>query len=158
MSPGRIHVHLNQHFFFHQRRPPVEHRGIMDPLLLVDEDHLEEVWAMAIIAKTCLKAPSHRAAPRHATCYVPWRAPCAWCASAPPGPARCGGSCGARRPGAHGSHLVQTPYAMALDWRHLRRSYGSGGEALFMFSFKIVLAMDVALQLAATLDEDGILL
>jgi hypothetical protein len=29
---------------------------------------------------------------------------------------------------------------------------------LFMFSFKRVVAMDVALQLAATLDEDGILL
>jgi len=53
---------------------------------------------------------------------------------------------------------VQTLDAMVLDWRYSRRSQGSGGEALFMFSFKIVLAMDVALQLAATLDEDGILL
>jgi hypothetical protein len=33
----------------------------MDLLLLVDEDHLEEVWAMAIITKTCLSTkPSCR--------------------------------------------------------------------------------------------------
>ena len=30
--------------------------SIIDPLLVVDEDHQEEVWAVAIIAKTCLSA------------------------------------------------------------------------------------------------------
>jgi hypothetical protein len=30
--------------------------GIMDPPLLLDENHLEEVWAVAIIAKMCLSA------------------------------------------------------------------------------------------------------
>ena len=53
---------------------------------------------------------------------------------------------------------MQTLDTMVLDWRYSRRSHGSRGEALFMFSFKIVLVMDVALQLAATLDEDDILL
>lgn len=27
---------------------------IVDPTLIIDEDHLEEVWAMAIVAKSCL--------------------------------------------------------------------------------------------------------
>ncbi|TVU44792.1 hypothetical protein EJB05_04248, partial [Eragrostis curvula] len=35
--------------------------SIVDPSLVVDEDHLEEVWAVAIIAKTCLNPkPSRR--------------------------------------------------------------------------------------------------
>jgi len=67
MFPDRIHVHLNQHFFFHQRRPTDEHRDIMDPLLLVDEDNLEEVWAMAIITKTFLSA---KPSCRHLAHYV----------------------------------------------------------------------------------------
>jgi hypothetical protein len=33
---------------------------IMDPPLLLDENHLEEVWAVAIIAKTCLSAKPSR--------------------------------------------------------------------------------------------------
>jgi hypothetical protein len=33
-----------------------------------------------------------------------------------------------------------------------------GGEVLFMFSLKRAVAIDVAPQLPATLDEDGILL
>ncbi|XP_072991163.1 probable LRR receptor-like serine/threonine-protein kinase At2g16250 [Typha latifolia] len=34
---------------------------IVDPSLIVDEDHLEEVWAMAIVAKSCLNPkPSKR--------------------------------------------------------------------------------------------------
>ena len=39
----------------------------MDPLLLVDEDHLEEVWAMAIITKTFLSA---KPSCRHLAHYV----------------------------------------------------------------------------------------
>ncbi|WVZ60725.1 hypothetical protein U9M48_010709 [Paspalum notatum var. saurae] len=40
--------------------------GIVDPSLLVDEDHLEEVWAVAIIAKTCLNPkPSWRPLARY---------------------------------------------------------------------------------------------
>ncbi|KAL5197899.1 hypothetical protein ABZP36_001411 [Zizania latifolia] len=39
---------------------------IIDPLLVVDEDHLEEVWAVAIIAKTCLNSkPSRRPSARY---------------------------------------------------------------------------------------------
>ncbi|CAL9107423.1 unnamed protein product [Musa textilis] len=39
---------------------------IMDPLLVVDEDHLEEVWAMAIVAKSCLNPkPNRRPQARH---------------------------------------------------------------------------------------------
>lgn len=40
--------------------------NIIDPLLVVDEDHLEEVWAVAIVAKTCLNSkPSRRPAARY---------------------------------------------------------------------------------------------
>ncbi|KAL6636844.1 hypothetical protein ACP70R_024416 [Stipagrostis hirtigluma subsp. patula] len=39
---------------------------IIDPSLLVDEDHLEEVWAVAIVAKTCLNPkPSKRPLARY---------------------------------------------------------------------------------------------
>nr|XP_019711267.1 probable LRR receptor-like serine/threonine-protein kinase At2g16250 isoform X2 [Elaeis guineensis] len=39
---------------------------IMDPTLVVDEDHLEEVWAMAIVAKSCLDPkPSKRPLARY---------------------------------------------------------------------------------------------
>uniref|UniRef100_A0A0D9WVA3 Protein kinase domain-containing protein n=1 Tax=Leersia perrieri TaxID=77586 RepID=A0A0D9WVA3_9ORYZ len=39
---------------------------IIDPLLIVDEDHLEEVWAVAIVAKTCLNSkPSRRPSARY---------------------------------------------------------------------------------------------
>ncbi|KAG1368502.1 putative LRR receptor-like serine/threonine-protein kinase [Cocos nucifera] len=39
---------------------------IMDPTLVVDEDHLEEVWAMAIVAKCCLDPkPSKRPLARY---------------------------------------------------------------------------------------------
>ncbi|XP_008787247.2 probable LRR receptor-like serine/threonine-protein kinase At2g16250 [Phoenix dactylifera] len=39
---------------------------IMDPNLVVDEDHLEEVWAMAIVAKSCLDPkPSKRPLARY---------------------------------------------------------------------------------------------
>ncbi|KAK3130672.1 hypothetical protein QOZ80_6BG0496450 [Eleusine coracana subsp. coracana] len=34
---------------------------IIDPTLVIDEDHLEEIWAMAIVAKSCLNpSPSKR--------------------------------------------------------------------------------------------------
>ncbi|KAF7015931.1 unnamed protein product [Triticum aestivum] len=40
--------------------------NIIDPLLVVDEDHLEEVWAVAIVAKTCLNSkPSRRPSARY---------------------------------------------------------------------------------------------
>ncbi|OEL35168.1 putative LRR receptor-like serine/threonine-protein kinase [Dichanthelium oligosanthes] len=40
--------------------------GIVDPYLVVDEDHLEEVWAVAIVAKTCLNPkPSRRPLARY---------------------------------------------------------------------------------------------
>ncbi|XP_062214475.1 probable LRR receptor-like serine/threonine-protein kinase At2g16250 [Phragmites australis] len=40
--------------------------GIVDPSLVVDEDHLEEVWAVAIVAKTCLNSkPSRRPLARY---------------------------------------------------------------------------------------------
>jgi hypothetical protein len=40
--------------------------GIVDPSLVVDEDHLEEVWAVAIVAKTCLNPkPSRRPLARY---------------------------------------------------------------------------------------------
>lgn len=40
--------------------------NIIDPLLVVDEDHLEEVWAVAIVAKTCLNPkPSRRPSARY---------------------------------------------------------------------------------------------
>ncbi|CAM0876482.1 unnamed protein product [Alopecurus aequalis] len=40
--------------------------NIVDPLLLVDEDHLEEVWAVSIVAKACLNPkPSRRPLARY---------------------------------------------------------------------------------------------
>lgn len=40
--------------------------GIVDPTLVVDDDHLEEVWAVAIVAKTCLNPkPSRRPLARY---------------------------------------------------------------------------------------------
>ncbi|GJN23160.1 hypothetical protein PR202_gb10784 [Eleusine coracana subsp. coracana] len=40
--------------------------SIVDPSLVVDEDHLEEVWAVAIVAKTCLNPkPSRRPIARY---------------------------------------------------------------------------------------------
>ncbi|CAL9149235.1 unnamed protein product [Musa hybrid cultivar] len=36
---------------------------IVDPFLVVDEDHLEEVWAMAIIGKSCLNPKPNRRPP-----------------------------------------------------------------------------------------------
>ncbi|WOK92274.1 putative LRR receptor-like serine/threonine-protein kinase [Canna indica] len=38
-------------------------RTIVDPFLVVDEDHLEEVWAIAIVAKSCLNPKSSRRPP-----------------------------------------------------------------------------------------------
>lgn len=38
----------------------------MDPSLIVDEDHLEEVWAVAIVAKSCLNPkPARRPLARY---------------------------------------------------------------------------------------------
>ncbi|KAL6893986.1 hypothetical protein ACP4OV_008084 [Aristida adscensionis] len=40
--------------------------GIIDPSLIVDEDHLQELWAVAIVAKTCLNPkPSRRPLARY---------------------------------------------------------------------------------------------
>lgn len=40
--------------------------GIVDPTLVVDDDHLEEVWAVSIVAKTCLNPkPSRRPLARY---------------------------------------------------------------------------------------------
>jgi hypothetical protein len=78
---------------------------IMDPLLQLDENHLEEVWAVAIIAKTCLSAKPSR---HSSACYM-LRAlvsPLHVAAMAPLGLARCGGSYGAHHPRARASHLV----------------------------------------------------
>ncbi|KAG6517458.1 probable LRR receptor-like serine/threonine-protein kinase At2g16250 [Zingiber officinale] len=36
---------------------------IVDPFLVVDEDHLEEVWAMAIVAKSCLNPKPNKRPP-----------------------------------------------------------------------------------------------
>ncbi|OEL21931.1 putative LRR receptor-like serine/threonine-protein kinase [Dichanthelium oligosanthes] len=36
---------------------------IIDPTLIIDEDHLEEVWAMAIVAKSCLNPRSSKRPP-----------------------------------------------------------------------------------------------
>jgi hypothetical protein len=107
---------------------------------------LEEVWAVAMIAKTCLSAkPSRRL-------------------SARPGEPVAHGAPGLLpvQLGAAAVELVAVTWqsldAVVLDRRHSWRSHGSGGEALFMFSFKGAVAMDVVPKLAATLEEDDILL
>ncbi|GJN24459.1 hypothetical protein PR202_gb12199 [Eleusine coracana subsp. coracana] len=79
--------------------------NIIDPLLVVDEDHLEEVWAVAIIAKTCLSSkPSRRPSARYVL-------------RALENPLR-GNANGGR---------VQSFDVAALDRRHSARSFGSGG-------------------------------
>ena len=168
MFPDRIHVHLNQHFFFHQRRPTDEHRDIMDPLLLVDEDNLEEVWAMAIIAKTCLSAkPSRRPTARYVLRALESPLRVVRQGSSRSSSARqqlrSSSSRSSWQSVFQGNHRVQSldaaaasasASAMALDWRHSMRSHVSGGEA--SFSFNRAVPTDAAPEPAAALDEDAV--
>nr|XP_034576941.1 probable LRR receptor-like serine/threonine-protein kinase At2g16250 [Setaria viridis]XP_034576942.1 probable LRR receptor-like serine/threonine-protein kinase At2g16250 [Setaria viridis] len=111
--------------------------SIIDPLLLVDEDHQEEVWAAAIIAKACLSAkPSRRPSARHVlrSLESPLRV-------VRQGSSSRSDSARLRSSSSRSSwqpvflqgnnHRVQS-----LDRRHSVRSHGSGGEASFSFSFK----------------------
>jgi hypothetical protein len=125
----------------------------MDTLLLVDEDHLKVVWAVAIIAKPsrrpsaryvlrALESPLHVVRQGSSRSSSVWRQ--LWSLSS--------------------RELVAVTWCRPwTSWRwtdgtHGGRTVALGGEALFMFSFKRAVAMDVALPLAATLDEDDILL
>ncbi|KAG0541566.1 hypothetical protein BDA96_02G027700 [Sorghum bicolor] len=135
--------------------------GIMDPLLLVDEDHLEEVWAVAIIAKTCLSAkPSRRPTARYVLRALesPLRV-------VRQGSSRSSSARQQLRSSSSRSswqsvfqgnnHRVQSlDAAAALDRRHSLRSHGSGGEA--SFSFKRTDAAPEPEPAAAVLDEDAV--
>ncbi|CAN6222376.1 unnamed protein product [Urochloa humidicola] len=142
--------------------------GIMDPLLVVDEDHQEEVWAVAIIAKTCLSAkPSRRPSARHVLRAL----------ESPLRVARRQGSSGRSNSARlrssssrsswqsmfQGNNNNQHHRALSLDRRHSIRSHGSGGgEASFSFSFKRAamaspeVSPEPAAEAEAALDEDAV--
>ncbi|CAL5067184.1 unnamed protein product [Urochloa decumbens] len=143
--------------------------GIIDPLLVVDEDHQEEVWAVAIIAKTCLSAkPSRRPSARHVLKALesPLRVARRQGSSGRSNSARLRSSSSSRSSwqsmfqGNNNSYLR----AHSLDRRHSVRSHGSGGgggEASFSFSFKraAMAAPEVSpepVAEAAALDEDAV--
>lgn len=139
--------------------------SIIDPLLVVDEDHQEEVWAAAIIAKACLSGkPSRRPSARHVLRALesPLRV-VRQSSSSRSDSARLRSSSSrsswqsAFLQGNNHHHRVQS-----LDRRHSVRSHGSGGgggggEASFSFSFKKAAAPEVAPEpVAAALDEDAV--
>ncbi|CAD6221393.1 unnamed protein product [Miscanthus lutarioriparius] len=142
--------------------------GIIDPLLLVDEDHLEEVWAVAIIAKTCLSAkPSRRPTARYVLRALESPLRVVRQGSSRSSSARqqlrSSSSRSSWQSVFQGNHRVQSldaaaasasASAMALDWRHSMRSHGSGGEA--SFSFKRAVPTDAAPEPEAALDEDAV--
>nr|CAB3451881.1 unnamed protein product [Digitaria exilis] len=128
---------------------------IIDPLLVVDEDHQEEVWAVAIIAKTCLSTkPSRRPSARYVL-------------RALENPLRV-----VRRQGSSRSNSARLRSSSSrsswqsvfqgnnghhLDRRHSMRSHGSGrGEASFSFSFKraAMATPEVATEPAAAVVEE----
>ncbi|XP_039793123.1 probable LRR receptor-like serine/threonine-protein kinase At2g16250 [Panicum virgatum] len=135
--------------------------SIIDPLLVVDEDHQEEVWAVVIIAKTCLSTkPSRRPSARHVLRAL----------ESPLRVVRQGSVCGITRGTLYGNSSSRSSSqsvfqgnhhhrAHSLDRRHSARSHGSagGGEGSFSFSFKRAAAVtEVAPELAAALDEDAV--
>jgi len=139
--------------------------GIIDELLLVDEDHLEEVWAVAIIAKTCLSAkPSRRPTARYVLRALESPLRVVRQGSSRSSSARqqlrSSSSRSSWQSVFQGNHRVQSldaaaASAMALDSRHSMRSHGSGGEA--SFSFKRAVPTDAAPEpAAAVLDEDDV--
>lgn len=114
--------------------------NIVDPLLLVDEDHLEEVWAVAIIAKTCLSSkPSRRPSARYVLRALENPLRVVRASSS----ARQLRSCSSRSSwqsvfqGTNGRvqsfDLAASSGRAALDRRHSARSYGSGGGTSFSF-------------------------
>jgi len=133
--------------------------SVIDPLLVVDEDHQEEVWAVAIIAKTCLSAkPSQRPSARHVLRALesPLRVVRQGSSRSNSARLRSSSSRSSSQSVFQGNHHHQ---AHSLDRRHSARSHGSagGGEGSFSFSFKrAAAATEVALELAVVLDEDAV--
>ena len=127
--------------------------SIIDPLLVVDEDHQEEVWAVVIIAKTCLSTkPSRRPSARHVLRALESPLRVVRQGSSRSNSARLRSSSQSVFQGNHHHR------AHSLDRRHSVRSHGSagGGEGSFSFSFKrAAAATEVAPELAAALDEDA---
>ncbi|KAL6647800.1 hypothetical protein ACP70R_015237 [Stipagrostis hirtigluma subsp. patula] len=124
--------------------------GVVDPLLVVDEDHLEEVWAVAIVAKTCLSSrPSRRPSARYVLRAL----------ESPLRVVRPGSRSGsARRQQPLRSSSSRSSWqsafpaggrAQSLDRWHSARSHGSGGGEA-SFSFK-----RAAREVAPEPEEDG---
>uniref|UniRef100_A0A0A8ZVX3 WPK1 n=1 Tax=Arundo donax TaxID=35708 RepID=A0A0A8ZVX3_ARUDO len=117
--------------------------SIIDPLLVVDEDHLEEVWAVAIIAKTCLSSkPSRRPSARYVLRALenPLRVVRASSRSNSARLLRSSSSRSSWQSVFQGNRVQSLDAAVAssaagqaLDRRYSVRSYGSGGEASFSF-------------------------
>jgi hypothetical protein len=114
--------------------------NIIDPLLLVDEDHLEEVWAVAIIAKTCLNSkPSRRPSARYVLRALENPLRVARASSSRSNSARQLRSSSSRSSwqsvfqGGNGRvqslDVAAAASGRAPDRRHSARSYGSGGAS-----------------------------
>ncbi|WVZ61805.1 hypothetical protein U9M48_011621 [Paspalum notatum var. saurae] len=141
--------------------------SIIDPLLVVDEDHLEEVWAVAVIAKACLGSkPSRRPSARHLLRALESPLRVVRQGSSRSSSARQLRSSSSRSSWQsvfQGNHRVQSldASASALDRRHSVRSYGSGGgEASFSFKRAVSPSPEVAPEpepVAALDEETGIL-
>ncbi|OEL33951.1 putative LRR receptor-like serine/threonine-protein kinase [Dichanthelium oligosanthes] len=134
--------------------------SIIDPLLLVDEDHQEEVLAVAIIAKTCLRAkPSRRPSARYVLRALesPLRVVRQGSSRSNSARLRSSSSRSSWQSVFQGNNNHR---ALSLDRRHSLRSHGSGGggeETSFSFKRAVAAAPETASEpVAAALDEDAV--
>uniref|UniRef100_J3MIF3 Protein kinase domain-containing protein n=2 Tax=Oryza brachyantha TaxID=4533 RepID=J3MIF3_ORYBR len=113
---------------------------IIDPLLIVDEDHLEEVWAVAIVAKTCLNSKASR---RPSARYVlkalenPLKilrmASRSNSARLRSSSSRSSWQSAFLQGNRYQSLETASSSGQILDRKHSARSHGSGGETSFSF-------------------------
>uniref|UniRef100_A0A0E0GJZ9 Protein kinase domain-containing protein n=1 Tax=Oryza nivara TaxID=4536 RepID=A0A0E0GJZ9_ORYNI len=113
---------------------------IIDPLLIVDEDHLEEVWAMAIVAKTCLNSkPSRRPSARYVLralenpLKILRMASRSNSARLRSSSSRSSWQSAFLQGNRYQSLETASSSGQMLDRKHSTRSHGSGGETSFSF-------------------------
>jgi hypothetical protein len=113
---------------------------IIDPLLIVDEDHLEEVWAMAIVAKTCLNSkPSWRPSARYVLralenpLKILRMASRSNSARLRSSSSRSSWQSAFLQGNRYQSLETASSSGQMLDRKHSTRSHGSGGETSFSF-------------------------
>ncbi|KAF0905572.1 hypothetical protein E2562_007368 [Oryza meyeriana var. granulata] len=113
---------------------------IIDPLLIVDEDHLEEVWAVAIVAKTCLNSkPSRRPSSRYVLkalenpLKILRMASRSNSARLRSSSSRSSWQSAFLQGNRYQSLETASSSGQMLDRKHSVRSHGSGGETSFSF-------------------------